>query len=167
MEPSIAERLRQQDQAFDQAPVAGQKNSVPDDLYQAVVNRFDYIDTANGLKLKTEMTVAVGQFTGSELECWHDLEDPEKFKYLKQHLQALGVTYPTSLAEMDGCLKEALDCPVAVNVVERNGYKNAYVRQRLGSALKADTVTPSATVYQGQTTHSQPTLATPNEDIPF
>lgn len=159
MEPSIAERLRQQDRAFDQAPVAGQKNSVPDDLYQAVVNRFDYIDTAKGLKLKTEMTVAVGEYTGSELECWHDLEDEEKHKYLKQHLQALDVPMPGSLAELDGCLKQALDCPVAVNVVERNGFKNVYVRQRLGSAMKADTVTPSADY--------QPTLATPNEDIPF
>jgi hypothetical protein len=159
MEPTIQERLRQQDQAFDQAPVAGVKNSVPDDLYQAVVNRFDYIDTAKGLKLKTEMTIAVGQYTGSELECWHDLEDPEKFKYLKQHLQALDVPEPASLAELDDSLKQALDCPVAVNVVERNGYKNAYVRQRLGAPLKADTVTPSADY--------QPTLATPTDDIPF
>lgn len=159
MEPTIAERLRQQDQAFDQAPVAGQKNSVPDDLYQAVVNRFDYIDTANGLKLKTEMTIAVGQYTGSELECWHDLEDPEKFKYLKQHLQALNVPEPATLSALDDSLKEALDCPVAVNVVERNGYKNAYVRQRLGTAMKADTVTPPA-LYQ------QP-LATPEDEVPF
>lgn len=162
MDPEIADRLRQRDDAFAKAPVAGTSGEMPPDgQYQAVLNRFDFIDTKNGLKLLTELTVAVGDYSGWNLTTWHDLEDPDKFKWLKAHLVALEVPEPPSLTDLDFVLKGALDAPYLVTVKRGDaGYANAYIEQRLGGPLRSDVPVDASDFTQ---TGSVPT----DDGVPF
>lgn len=136
MDAKMQERLRRMDGAYDQAQVpTNEANQVPDGEYHAVVDRFDFIEVDNRLKLLTEMSVAVGTHAGAKLTTWHDLEDPERIAYTKKHLAVLECE-PPSLAQLEDVLKDALDAPVRVAVkTSAKGYKNVYVNQRLGQPI--------------------------------
>lgn len=133
-----ADRLAQMDAAYDSATAGAVLP--PDGEYQAVIDRFDFLESPkNGrLYLKTIATVAVGPQQGKQVSTLHDLEDPERLGYLKKHLSVLEVE-PASLRNLEESLSSALDCPflVAVKTTLKGGetYRNVYFNQRLGGPL--------------------------------
>src|SRR3954470_14628165 len=113
---SYQDRLAAMNDTYQQAPVAGGDELPPDDDYQAVIDRFDFIDAKTGrLYLKTEMSVIGGQYKGWPLKTLHDLEDPDKMQYLKAHLKALQVDIE-DLSALESALAGALDAVVEVRV---------------------------------------------------
>lgn len=109
----------------------------PDGTYQAIVRRFDFIETKDGiLKLLTELEVAFGEWQGATVETWHDVEDPGKVKYLSDHLEGLGLPVLTDYADLVTILPTALSKPVEIALkTSDKGYQNVYVNKSLGDPI--------------------------------
>lgn len=137
--------LSQFNDAYDKAP-AGLNDLPPDGDYQAVVDRFDIFEAKsnNRLYLKTEMTVALGDYKGWSVDTIHSLDDPDRMSWLKKHLTTLEVDCH-DLSKLEDCLVTALDAPVLVAVKTKGEYRNVYVNQRLGTPLRAASDLESAT----------------------
>jgi hypothetical protein len=135
-----ADRLALMDSAYDVAPVAD-GGQAPDGEYQAIIDRFDFIESPkNGkLYLKTFARIAAGPFEGKPLTTLHALEDPERFGLLKKHLSVLECE-PASLRNLEAELDKALDCPFLVAVrtktVADQVYRNVYFNQKLGGPIR-------------------------------
>jgi len=133
---------------------------VDDGVYQTVIKDFDFFEGKNGVNagkffIKTVFEIRHDRkFNGAEESSIHNLEDPEKFNYLKRHFLKLGVDVDTlPMAELrpgSDTLRGLLDVPVEIAVKtsdakDINGvnYVNTFVNQRLGDSLGSD-VTPQS-----------------------
>jgi hypothetical protein len=163
-----ADRLAHMDGHYEAAPVAGGFDDLPPDGdYQCVIDRFDFVESQkNGrLYLKTLMSVAAGPLKGRRVSCLHDLEDPDRLKYLKKHLSVLEVE-PVSLRHLEAELHKALDVPVLVAVKTNGEFRNVYVNQRLGAPIRQSDVTDPPPLIGG-VPQPQSTNAIAGDDIPF
>lgn len=166
---SHADRLKQHDEAFTGAQRRSDLGEMPDvGDYQALVHRFDYIEAkSNGrLYLKTELKiVGGGEFDGWPVDILNDLEDPERYEYLKTHLHRLGVdTDSFILSKIEEELPALLDVPVELNVYEgKNGQRYASINKRLGEPMRQQS--------GGEIPADAPASNTPppaqDDDIPF
>lgn len=168
---SYADRLGHMDGAYDSAPIAGGVDDLPPDGdYQVVIDRFDFIESnKNGrLYLKTIGTVAVGPHKGRQVSTLHDLEDPDRLKYLKRHLSTMEVE-PVSLRHLEASLAGALDVPFLVAIkTTSDGYRNVYFNQKLGGPINRPDAGPaSAPPQQGLGVGAHTPASAIDDDIPF
>lgn len=143
------------------ASAVGDPNSLPPDGdYQAVIDRFDILESKkNGrLYLKTEMTVVGGAHNGWPASTLHDLEDPDRIGWVKKHLTVLGVEVE-DLSQLEDALTAALDVPVLITVKTNGEYRNCYVNDRLGAPLRSDLGNPPSPVTVPD--------EDPNNELPF
>lgn len=152
-------RLAALNESYENAP-ADPNALPPDGEYQAIVDRFDVIESKkNGrLYLKTEMRVVGGQYNGWSASTLHDLEDPERIQWVKKHLTVLGVVVQ-DLSRLEEALGAALDVPVLITVKTSDDgeYRNCYVNDRLGSPMRSDLGEPEG--FQQTSTN--------DDDLPF
>lgn len=137
---SYADRLKNMDSDYQRAQVDS-RGLPPDDNYQAVVDRFDFLEWPTGLFLKTEMRIHGGDYDGMHVETIHAMEDPDRMEFLKKHLQALGAM-PERLSDIEKVLPSALDAVVDVTVktsdrtnAEGQPYRNLYVNKVIRSMV--------------------------------
>ncbi len=120
-------------------PHTGGGGLPPDGVYQAKIARFDLVESEfNGhLQLQTEMEIDTGDHAGRAASTWHDLEDPERFQYLKGHLQVLGLDTDAALGDIEETVAPALDAIVEIRIKTKRGdqrdYTNVYVNKLLQS----------------------------------
>lgn len=168
----FADRLAHMDGHYDAAPVAGGFDDLPPDGdYQVVIDGFEFIESQKNLRLylKTIGTVATGPHKGRRVSTLHDLEDPDRLKYLKKHLSTLEVE-PVSLRHLEAELAGALDVPFLVAVKTNGEYRNVYFNQKLGGPIRESDVTPPAAQQPlvGGVPQTKPASAiTGDADIPF
>jgi hypothetical protein len=159
-----ADRLAAMDTSYDNAPVAGGFEDLPPDgEYQAIIDRFDFIESQkNGrLYLKTIASVAAGPQKGKKVSTLHDLEDPDRLKYLKKHLSVLEVE-PVSLRNLEAELPKALDVPFLVAVKTSGEFRNVYFNQKLGGPVRESDLGIDVPVTKPGTAN-----AVSGDDIPF
>jgi hypothetical protein len=156
---SYADRLSSLDDDFARAQTNG-RGLPPDGTYQAIVDRFDFIDAAD-LLLKTELRITGGDHDGMNVECLHNLTQPDRLDFVKKHLAALEIM-PEKLSELEVVLPHALDNIVEITVktsaktdAEGNNYRNMYVNKTIHRAGATDVPVPA--MGNGPV----------NEDIPF
>jgi hypothetical protein len=143
---NLAERLAGLNDDWQDAKTFS-RNWPPDGDYQALVHRFDFFEGGenNHAYLKTELEVQHDDdWHGTIVETIHDLEDPDRLGFLKQHLQTLGLELD-SFSDLENRLSEVLDVPVAIRIKtsdktdnDGNNYRNAYVNERLGGPIGSD-----------------------------
>jgi hypothetical protein len=171
---NLQERLKAMQGVFNEAvpDAPGQGPMPPDGKYQALVHAFDTFESNAGQAfLKTQLQLALdgGEWDSHVVETVHNLEDPERIKYVKAHLKVLGldvdsVDLATLLAP--DTLATLLDVPVAITIKrssktdgEGNHYVNVYVDRRLGNPMpKSDVDTPPP---------PPPAPAKTDDDVPF
>lgn len=151
---------------------------VPDGTYETVIKDFDFFEGKNGqaagkLFIKTVFEVRHhATLNGAEASAIHNLEDPERFGYVKRHFSKLGVEVDdlpmTELRPGSDTLKALLDVPVEIAVkssdkTDVNGvpYQNVYVNQRLGDSLGSDVTTRADLEPKAQATTDD------DDNIPF
>ena len=147
---TIADRLAALDNDYAKAPVGGDYEMPPPGIYQAVVERFDTLEFDKGknaghLQLKTTFKIELDpKYAGKTVDVLHDLEDPERFNWLKKHLNTLGLDPEAfQFSELMSNLNKVLDVPCEIAIVESvktnpntgEPYKNCYLNRRLGDAL--------------------------------
>lgn len=145
---SYEDRLKQYDDNFNGAQRQRDLGELPPPGdYQAIVDRFDFFEAkSNGrLYLKTELKVVGTEHEGWPIETIHDLEDPERFDWLKTHLHRLGADVDNfQLSQIETLLHDLLDVPVEVNVYEYESKKDgstqlgARVNRRLGDPMRQE-----------------------------
>lgn len=118
----------------------------PDGDYQALVHRFDFFEggAANHAFLKTELEVQHDdEWQGTSVETIHDLEDPDRLGFLKQHLHVLGLDLD-DFSQLEVRLSEVLDVPVQIRIKtsdKKNSdgehYRNVFVNERLGGPVRS------------------------------
>lgn len=152
---------------------------VEDGTYQTVIKDFDFFEGKNGqaagmLFIKTIFEIRHdSKYNKAEVSAIHNLEDPERYSWLKRHFDKLGVDVDaieaTELRPGSDTLKSLLDVPVEIAVkssdkLDANGvpYQNVYVNQRLGDSLGSDVTTPEMLTGVANTSGN-----TTDEDIPF
>ena len=147
----IQQRLRGMQQSFNDAEQGGYSDplaGIPDDDYQTRLESFDVFSgkkNPDAIYLKTFFSIQHDpDHSGRELTTFHDLTDPDKLGFVKDHFHALGVDvenldlgdiYPGS-----DLLRALLDKPCLVGVyTNKKGYRNVVVRQRLdGEGVQSD-----------------------------
>ena len=146
---------------------AGGGGMPPDGVYQARIDRFDFepAPQTGSLQLKTEMVVSGGDHDGSRVRTWHDLQDPDKLKWLKGHLETLGLDLER-LSDLADRLPEVLDTPVEIRIKSTSRgektYTNVYVNRRLGDPVPKNDL-PDAGAAEARVSTEQST----EDDIPF
>lgn len=134
---------------------------VPDGIYQAVIQRFDFLaGRDNHTYLKTEFQIGLGPHAGKTESTLNVLTNPDRFNWTKGYLETIGIEGP--LSELESQLPSALDCPVELEVYTTNGkagtknegqkFRNVRINQRLGGPI-SENVTPKSDI--------------PDDDIPF
>lgn len=175
-EQTRAERLKAMDGAW-QAADADEKQeeareweNPPDGDYQARVHSFDFHDGKGGLALRTQFELIAPSNAGWKVSTFHPLENPERLKWTKRHLAALGVE-AHSLEELEVNLNGALDkvCDVALKTRKGNDgreWQNLYLnRVHQGVTAGPPGSATEAPPHQ-DTDRPEPKLA-PLDDIPF
>lgn len=139
----LEDRLAGMQGEWEKAKAFNQGELPEDGTYQALIQRFDFFESKKGeLFLKTELQIQLDEkYEGHPVEIIHNLSDPDRLDWLKQHLHNCGLDLE-NFAELDGRLHELLDVPVEIAVktskkTDNNGnpYRNAYVNQRLGNPM--------------------------------
>lgn len=170
-----ADRLAAHDQAFQEAKRMRDFGELPDDGdYQGIVERFDFFEarSTGELYLKTEvkLTGPSEEVAGWGVEMIHNLDDSDKFDFLKTHLHRLGCTAVDEpgfkLSELESVhLPKLLDVPVEVNVYtydRKDGGgtgRGARINKALGEPMRnPETPAPAAPAVP---------QATNDETIPF
>lgn len=140
MPTGVEERLASMEGEYEAAEARAGGGTVPDDTYQATIERFDFWEPDGGgeLRLVTECLITSGDYAGMHPpSVWHNLEDPEKLGFLKAYLNLLGLG-EVKLSELQGALETVLDTPVEIRVATRKSkkdgkeYTNTYINKRLG-----------------------------------
>lgn len=142
-------RLASLDDEWDTAPADTGQGPPPPGVYQARVEKLllEVNERTDHVQLKTVLEIAHGEQEGRTAICWHDLEDPDRFRWAKSHLVNLGLD-PGPLSTLEGRLPAALDSVVEINVKQSTAtdsegrrYTNTYVNKLLeqgsGPALQA------------------------------
>lgn len=164
---SYADRLSRMDDAWGKAQVDS-RGLPPDGDYQAMIDRFDFIDSSNGLLLKTELHITQGDYEGMRCSTIHNLEQSDRLEPAKRHLAALNAL-PQKLSDLERVLPSALDALVEVTVKTAaktdehgNHYRNLYVNKVLAHSGHVASDVPSGFEPVEQS-------STPAEDasIPF
>ena len=147
----IQQRLRGMQQSFDDAEQGGYSDplsGIPDDDYQTRLESFEIFPgkkNPNAIYIKTFFSIQHhAEHAGRELTTFHDMTDPDKLGFLKDHFHGLGVDVTSlDLGEIypgSDLLRSLLDKPVLVGVyTNKKGYRNVVVRQRLdGEGVQSD-----------------------------
>lgn len=178
--PNLKERLAGMNDAYRKAD----DGTLPEDGdYQALVQSFDFFEARDQVFLKTVLVVQHDDvYEGREVECVHNLEDPDRLHWAKKHLRTLGLPDLDDLGDLETQLHEVLDVPVAITIKtsdrinESTGerYRNVYVNEKLGPPLRAEPATAPAApepeqeqlaVGGGQPSGGAGAIA--DDDIPF
>lgn len=123
----------------------------PPGTYQGLIDSFDFIEagpnskTPGVLYLKTVIKTIGGEYDGNEATTLHSLEDPDRFDWLKTHLERLGLeTTDLDLTMLETSLSALLDVPIVFAVVDSHSggkeYRNVYVNERIGDPMRAEPV---------------------------
>ena len=171
-----AERLKAMDNAWKAADADEPKEekreweNPPDGDYQARVHSFDFHDGKGGLALRTQFEIVGPSNMGWKVSTFHPLENPERLKWTKRHLEALGVS-AFSLEELEVNLQTALDkvCEVALKTRKGNDgreYQNLYLNRVMeGFTLSSE---GSAEQPPPHSDKDEPApKGVPLDDIPF
>jgi hypothetical protein len=151
-DPTLIHRLKMMQQQFDEAEVGGgygdPLSGIEDGDYQARVESFDLFQgkkNPDDWFLKTFFSIQHdAELAGRELTTLHNVADPDKIGFLKDHLHGLGVDVTqldlTDIYPGSDLLNGLLDVPVLVGVyTNKKGYRNVVVRQRLdGEGIHSD-----------------------------
>lgn len=120
---------------------------LPDGEYQARIELFDFHESKKdgSLSLRTQFEVLGPTREGARVSTFHDLEKPERLKWTRLHLEALGINVH-SLEELESALPRALDkvCDLALKSkqVGDKTYQNVYLNRVLeGVTASATTAT--------------------------
>jgi len=148
----VKDRLNKMDADWDstQNSTNGTKeyDPIPDGQYQARVRRFDFHESKKdgNLLLRTEFEIVAPTNEGRVISSFHDLENPERLGYAKNHLLLLGVEVER-LSEVENALPAALDkvCEIAVKSrqVGEKTYQNVYLNKVL-DGVKAEASKPKS-----------------------
>jgi hypothetical protein len=148
----VKDRLNKMDADWDstQNSTNGTKeyDPIPDGQYQARVRRFDFHESKKdgNLLLRTEFEIVAPTNEGRVISSFHDLENPERLGYAKNHLLLLGVEVER-LSEVENALPAALDkvCEIAVKSrqVGDRQYQNVYLNKVL-DGVKAEASKPKS-----------------------
>jgi hypothetical protein len=148
----VKDRLNKMDADWDstQNSTNGTKeyDPIPDGQYQARVRRFDFHESKKdgNLLLRTEFEIVAPTNEGRVISSFHDLENPERLGYAKNHLLLLGVEVER-LSEVENALPAALDkvCEIAVKSrqVGDRTYQNVYLNKVL-EGVKAEASKPKS-----------------------
>lgn len=170
------QRLAAMDEAWKSAEADTDKSEKkewtnPDDgEYQARVDRFDFHDGKGGLALRTQFELLGPSNAGWKVSTFHPLENPERLKWTKLHLQQLGIE-ASSLEELEVLLPKALDqvCDVALKTKRANNgkdYQNLYINK----VVEGVTASASDPVSDAPPPHGDFDRPKPKDDlddIPF
>lgn len=134
----IKNRLADLDTDWSKSESNGSKDydPVPDGQYQARIRRFDFHESKKdgNLLLRTEFEIIAPTNEGRVVSSFHDLENPERLGYAKNHLLLMGVEVER-LSEIEAALPAALDqvCEIAVKSrqVGEKTYQNIYLNKVL------------------------------------
>jgi hypothetical protein len=150
-DPTLIHRLKMMQQQFDEAEVGGgygdPLSGIEDGDYQARVESFDLFQgkkNPDDWFLKTFFSIQHdAELAGRELTTLHNIADPDKIGFLKDHLHGLGVDVTqldlTDIYPGSDLLNSLLDVPVLVGVyTNKKGYRNVVVRQRLDGEVHSD-----------------------------
>jgi hypothetical protein len=170
----LQHRLRAMQAQFDNAEVGGgypdPLEGIDDDDYQCRLESFEMFPgkkNPDAYYLKTMFSIQHNpELAGRELTTLHDVTDPEKMGFLKDHLHNLGVdvtqldlgeVYPGS-----DLLRGLLDAWVLVGVyTSRKGGRYATVRQRLDGEVHSDLGTAQQQIAGFEGRDKVPTDAKP------
>jgi hypothetical protein len=170
------ERLKAMDSAWKAADADEPKEekreweNPPDGDYQARVHSFDFHDGKGGLALRTQFEIVGPSNMGWKVSTFHPLENPERLKWTKRHLEALGVV-AFSLEELETNLQTALDkvCEVVLKTRKGNDgreYQNLY----LNRVMEGITLSPEGRTEEPppHTDNDEPAPKRDSfDDIPF
>lgn len=170
---SFSDRLKANNAAWKESrPMVSAFDLPPDGDYQAIVDRFDFIQSKKNERyyLKTELKImGGGEWDGHMVSTLHDMEDPERFDFLKTHLTRMGMDpIPDELDNLPSALNGLLDTPVEVTVKTSNDinpktsqpYRNLYVNKALGPPLRQRSDVPTPEPAGAAATKA-------DDDIPF
>lgn len=148
---ALRQRLAEMQQSFDNAELGGgygdPLDGIDDDDYQARLESFDLFQGKKNPEhwfLKTFFSIQHHpELAGRELTTLHNIADPDKIGFLKDHLHALGVDVTqldlTDIYPGSDLLNSLLDAPCLVGVyTNAKGYRNVAVRQRLDGEVRSD-----------------------------
>lgn len=161
----VKDTLAQFDGTWGDTEAAGGSGGLPPDgNYEARVDRFDFevSQKSGSMQLKTELVIRGGEHDGKRVRTWHDLQDVEKLKWLKGHLEAMGLKLD-KLSELSDRLPEVLDVPVAIRIKTSGQYTNVYVNERLGDPVSKSELPDAGAAAERVAT----TQKSDEDDIPF
>lgn len=167
MPDSVKGMLAGLDGTWGDVPAAGGGGMPPDGVYRARIDRFDFEPAPQtaALQMKTEMIITGGNHDGSRVRTWHDLQDPDKLKWLKGHLETIGLDLER-LSDLADRLPEVLDVPVEIRIKTTlrgdKTYTNVYVNKRLGDPVPKNDL-PDAGAAEARVSTEQPA----EDEIPF
>lgn len=120
---------------------------LPDGEYQGRVELFDFHESKKdgSLSLRTQFEILGPVREGARVSTFHDLEKPERLKWTRLHLEALGINVH-SLEELESALPSALDkvadLALKSKQVGDKTYQNVYVNRVL-DGVTATATTPT------------------------
>lgn len=168
---NLTDRLARMQTAFNEAKEpSGGFELPPDGDYQALVHGFDFLEFSDVAFLKTELQIHNDpEYAGAQASTVHNLEDPDKLGWLKQHLAILGVDVAnfdlTEIRPGSQTLTRILDTPVEITIktstkTNKDGvpYRNVYVNRSLGEPL---------TNWPNDADDFKPAQAAATDDPPF
>jgi len=136
---SLESRLEQFDQSFNEAEATTNATTdLPAGTYTCRVEDPEIFESKQGrLFLKFKLKVTEGELKGQAASKLYSLDNPERFRFLKGDLIAMGLCIqkmsdlPKNIGKIDGIT-------VTVNVVHKDKYVNYYIN---GIAKSAPTAT--------------------------
>jgi hypothetical protein len=151
-DPTLIHRLKMMQDQFDNAQVGGgydrdELEGIEDGDYQTRVESFDLFQGKKNPEhwfLKTFFSIQHdAELAGRELTTLHNIADPDKIGFLKDHLHGLGVDVSqldlTDIYPGSDLLNSLLDAPTLVGVyTNKKGFRNVVVRQRLDGEVHSD-----------------------------
>jgi len=115
--------------------------TVPDDKYQALVDRVELVRTSKGdPMLKWALRILGPKYEGRLLWRYNVMATDENIRWLKKDLYACGVRL-TRLSELPANLERLLDIKLNVTKKTRGDFESVYINGR----IKTDGETPKAT----------------------
>lgn len=141
------DRLRQFDSAYQQAEAA--TNQIPDGRYKVVIEKADIRQNpfTGDLELAIDMAIIEGDYAERHIFKRHNLENEQRFPFLKADLEMCGLTLG-ALSELEDRLHELVGVTLEVSLRtvqrEQKTYQNCYLVRYLGRTAPTAASAPGA-----------------------
>lgn len=133
--------LNKFDNAFADTP-SDSVGSLPDGKYTAKISDTSVFESKDGRAyFKIVFTVTDGEFKGTNVQKLHSLDNPERFKFLKNDLINMGL-HLQKLSDLPKAHERSRGIAVSIQAKTKDGYSNIYLNGRATPEAPKDSNVP-------------------------